>query len=242
MNDAADYMERLAKAGTRSRANVIQEICEDLKIPKQACTFAASEPYHHLMTNVYLLGEGNLWLMAHHDVIVPGSHNANDNTASVVNAILCKKCLPWLNVAFTDGEESPNLGTGSRAFAYIYPQAHVINLELTGIGGSRCMAVERRQMPLTQFFASKIPCLDAPFSDAHVLEGRGIDCACVFTCTNGVDFVPELLRRSHTMDDSLENISLTDMEDFREKLIEMLTEMKGENCGVDFSGQAPRTI
>ena len=229
MNDA-DCMEKLAKAGTRNRATTIQEICKDLNIPYQTATFGTSVPYTHLMTNIYLLGEGDLWLMAHHDVMLPDSHNANDNTASVVNAIRCKQRLPWLNVAFTDGEESPFLGTGSRAFASVYTQAHVINLELTGAGGGKSLAVDRGESPLAQFFSARVPQLIAPFSDACVLQQCGIDSTCIFTCTDGYSFNIDLLRRSHTMSDNLDSISIHDMEDFRERLIEIIEEMKG---GID---------
>lgn len=105
------------------------------------------------------------------------------------------------------------------------------------------MAIDHMKSPLSDFFAShKIPRLIAPFSDAHILQQKNIDNVCLFTCTDGFDFRGDLLSRSHTMADSLEHISLSDMEDFREKLIEMLNELKGENCGSDLPRQASRTV
>ena len=50
-------------------------------------------------------------VVAHHDIVNPGIDNANDNSASVINAIMVKKLMPNIHVVILDGEEVGGLGS-----------------------------------------------------------------------------------------------------------------------------------
>ena len=43
--------------------------------------------------NIILKGDSNRMVVAHHDIVNPNIDNANDNSASVINAIMIKKDL-----------------------------------------------------------------------------------------------------------------------------------------------------
>jgi hypothetical protein len=49
--------------------------------------------------------------LSHHDVNNHRIDNANDNSASVINAIMIKKLLPSINVILLDGEEFGGIGS-----------------------------------------------------------------------------------------------------------------------------------
>ena len=78
-------------------------------------------------------------VVAHHDIANPSIDNANDNSASCINAIALKLLVPELNVVLLDGEEHGGIGSqrlsekiNSGDFGSI---EWVLNLELTGKGG-----------------------------------------------------------------------------------------------------------
>lgn len=70
------------------------------------------EPTSRLINcyNIVMRGTSNRMVVAHHDIVNPDIDNANDNSASVINAIMIKKLMPEMNVVLLDGEEVGGLG------------------------------------------------------------------------------------------------------------------------------------
>ena len=68
--------------------------------------------------NLVMLGNSDKAIIAHHDVVNYKIDNANDNSASIINAITLKYLKPEINVIITDGEEHWN---GEGAYnVYLY--------------------------------------------------------------------------------------------------------------------------
>lgn len=139
--------------------------------------------------NVLVHGKGPLMLMAHHDINNPKSENANDNSASIVNALLLKTLSPKVPICFTDGEEFGGFGAKRLAGRMLEkdmdfaPQARtVLNLELTGRGGKYFFVGKNinEQSQLSHFIADMFgnPVYSVPFNDSVILETMGID-SCV---------------------------------------------------------------
>ena len=61
--------------------------------------------------NIIMKGDSNRMVVAHHDINNPNIDNANDNSASVINAIMIKKLMPSINVVLLDGEECGGIGS-----------------------------------------------------------------------------------------------------------------------------------
>ncbi len=61
--------------------------------------------------NIILRGDSDKMLVAHHDIVNPNVDNANDNSASVINAIALKKMSPHIHVVLLDGEEFGGYGS-----------------------------------------------------------------------------------------------------------------------------------
>jgi hypothetical protein len=59
------------------------------KFPTKGGWFSKEEGVGY---NLILKGTSNRMVVAHHDVNNPNIDNANDNSASVINAIMVKKC------------------------------------------------------------------------------------------------------------------------------------------------------
>ena len=89
--------------------------------------------------NIILKGDSTNMVVAHHDIVNPNIDNANDNSASVINAIMIKKLRPNMNVVILDGEESGGIGSQRVSEqindGYFGEIDWVLNLELTGKGG-----------------------------------------------------------------------------------------------------------
>jgi len=194
----------------------------------------------NLLYNIYLLSRGgsNDWLMAHHDVLRPEYDNANDNSASVINAIAAKILNPSINVALVDSEEVWDVKKGSQRFSELVLDGvlkanSVLNLELTGKGG-RNFFVGNYQTPLTKKIIDMFGCdsIDVPFNDAVVLERNGINTALInplplkepnsnldgkFPRIHQLD--TSILNRCHTKEDSLENIDPVEMKEFVENVL-----------------------
>ena len=61
--------------------------------------------------NIIMEGSSDRMVVAHHDIVNPLIDNANDNSASCINAIMIKKLMPQVNVILLDGEECGGLGS-----------------------------------------------------------------------------------------------------------------------------------
>jgi len=186
--------------------------------------------------NIVLKGTSDKMLCAHHDIVNPRSDNANDNSASVINAIMTKKLKPEINVVIVDGEEIG--GKGSKHAAQQVKDGEwgkikwVLNLELTGAGGeSFFIGSVSHKSPLgtsiTKLF--KCPNVSAPFNDSYSFISQGIDSINInplpttekktSAMHNGKYLQMDMLWNCHSMRDSLDTIDPNDMKIFTEKVI-----------------------
>lgn len=166
------------------RVQWILDMCEDLGFETTVDKWhIASSPLY----NVHVHGKGPLMLIAHHDINNPDSENANDNSASIVNALMLKTLRPSTPLTFTDGEEFGGFGAkrlGTHILNKSVPGAPyvraVLNLELTGRGGKYFFLGEspmEESSDLSCFIQDMFECptFPVPFNDAVILRNMGID-------------------------------------------------------------------
>jgi len=187
------------------------------------------------INNLVLEGKNEKIIVAHYDIQNVNSDNANDNSASVINAITLKYLYPEITVVLTDGEEFPFQGEGARIFGYEISRGRweknknslknikwILNLELTGIGRNVCVSeYKNRKLDgsdhlceiIKNNFNGKI--IDMPKNDATVLTKRYVDieCVCTYPMINE-EMNLEHFKNCHKEIDSLESISIDDMEYF----------------------------
>jgi len=163
------------------RVKFIIELLEKLGIDYEMDTYQVGKYKDNNFHNIYLRGTSTRWFMAHHDVCNHNIDNANDNSASVINAIMLKNIRPDVNIALVDGEELPTMGLGSAHFSDRVNNGDfgtvewVLNLELTGIGGKNFFIADMNNLLCDKIF-DKFGCppFNPPFSDATIMNSRGI--------------------------------------------------------------------
>ena len=176
--------------------------------------------------NIILKGDSDRMVVAHHDIVNPNIDNANDNSASVINAIMIKKLMPHINVVLLDGEEYGGLGSQRVSEqineGYFGTIDWVLNLELTGKGGDTFFIGDYRGV-LFDHIKSIFDCVvyKTPFNDSVVFRKNGID-SCVInplpTLTNGnMDY--SMLYNCHNQNDTISTIDVNDMRIFVEKVL-----------------------
>jgi hypothetical protein len=176
--------------------------------------------------NIILKGDSTKMVVAHHDIVNPNIDNANDNSASVINAIMIKKLRPNMNVVLLDGEESGGIGSQRVSEqindGYFGQIDWVLNLELTGRGGENFF-IGNYSGGLFSHIKSIFDCpvFDTPFNDSVIFRRNGID-SCVI---NPLPLLPDgfldysFLFNCHTSKDSLSTIDTQDMKFFVEKIL-----------------------
>lgn len=186
--------------------------------------------------NIILKGTSDRMLVAHHDVNNPNIDNANDNSCSVINAIMIKKLMPHINVVLLDGEEFGGLGSQRVSYqineGYFGPIDWVLNLELTGKGG-KYFFVGNYPGVLQDHIKSLFDCpvVNTPFNDSVVFRRNKID-SCVINpippLTEGktscvkygdeyLDF--SMLSNCHSSRDTINTIDIKDMQEFVEDVV-----------------------
>lgn len=182
--------------------------------------------------NIMLLGSSDKFVVAHHDIVNPNSENANDNSCSVINAIMIKKLRPEVNVFLVDGEEMGGIGSkrmAERINSGDFNCRYALNLELTGKGGSNFF-VGSNGSPIQKWIEERFDCpiVEVPFNDSVILKKMGIDSAVI----NPLPITDEpgpvsnkngymdmnLLYKCHSLDDKLSNIDPMDMKEFVEEI------------------------
>lgn len=191
--------------------------------------------------NLILPGTSNRVVVAHHDVVNASIDNANDNSASCINAIALKLLVPELNVILLDGEEVGGIGS-SRAAEKINAGDFgniewVLNLELTGRGGDLFFignypgALSNRILSLFD-----CPIFNTPFNDSVIFRKAGIDSTVINPLPkkmkeqtvpsyfepifmNGIELDPSLLMYCHRKEDTVDKISTDDMKVFVEEVL-----------------------
>jgi hypothetical protein len=187
--------------------------------------------------NIIMRGTSNRMVVAHHDIVNPNIDNANDNSASVINAIMIKKLMSEMNVVLLDGEEVG--GWGSQRCSELINDGFfgniewVLNLELTGKGG-KYFFIGDYPGKLTTHIKSIFDCpiVRTPFNDSVTFRRNGID-SCVInplppTNNNEISHVKwsegiylnfKLLFNCHSPKDTLDTISPVDMKEFVEEVV-----------------------
>lgn len=159
------------------RVQFLMELLESEGIKYELDKFYTAEVTGY---NLILQGTSNRMVVAHHDVSNPNIDNANDNSASVINAIMIKKLLPTMNVILLDGEEVGGVGS-NRASELINKGKFgdiewVLNLELSGKGGKHFF-IGDYPGALTDHIKSLFDCpiVRTPFNDSVTFRRNGID-------------------------------------------------------------------
>lgn len=193
--------------------------------------------------NIVIPGSSGRMVVAHHDIVNPRSDNANDNSASCINAIALKSLVPEIGVILFDGEEMGGIGS-SHAARQIRSGMHgnvewVLNLELTGRGGDRFF-IGNYPGPLSDRILDLFDCpiFDTPFNDSVRLRAAGIDSTVINplppsdgrrmpeyfepVTMGGVELDTSLLMNCHSTRDSLSTISTDDMRVFVERVLQKI--------------------
>jgi hypothetical protein len=187
--------------------------------------------------NLILKGTSNRMVVAHHDISNPNIDNANDNSASVINAISIKKLMPEMNVVLLDGEECGGLGSQRTSDqineGYFGKIDWVLNLELTGRGG-KYFFIGNYPGKLSDHIKSIFDCpiTNTPYNDSVTFRRNGID-SCVI---NPIPPLNEgkksqvkwddktyldysMLYNCHSSKDTIDTISVDDMKEFVEDVV-----------------------
>jgi hypothetical protein len=187
--------------------------------------------------NIILKGESTKMVVAHHDIVNPNIDNANDNSASVINAIMVKKLRPDVNVVLLDGEECGGKGSqrlSEQIIAGDFGKIDwVLNLELTGSGGEKFF-VGNYPGPLYDLIKERFNCptYNTPYNDSVTLRRNGIDSVVInplpilkegitssVEWSDGVYLDTSLLRNCHSSKDTIDTISVEDMRKFVEEVV-----------------------
>lgn len=130
--------------------------------------------------NIILRGSSTKMIVAHHDIVNPHIDNANDNSASVINAIALKKLRPNINVVLLDGEEMGGIGSnrlGQQVKDNKFGQIDwILNFELTGRGGKNFFIGDypgKLSNHIINLF--NCPIMNTPYNDSVTLRKYGID-------------------------------------------------------------------
>lgn len=187
------------------------------------------------MYNIVLPGKGKKMVIAHHDIANPKSENANDNSASVLNAIYLKQLVPEMHIVLTDGEECGQWG--AKRLAELIKKRDigeidwVLNLELTGKGGKNIF-VGKYKGGLAQKIHEKFdaPIISVPLNDCNALERAGINTTVINPLPLLTEGESDILSPAgflddsglydiHTSNDNLSKISVPEMKEFVEEIL-----------------------
>ena len=185
--------------------------------------------------NLILKGTSNRMVVAHHDVNNHKIDNANDNSCSVINAIMIKRLIPTINVILLDGEECGGIGS-QRASELINDGKFgniewVLNLELTGKGG-KYFFIGDYPGQLTNHIRSIFDCpiVKTPYNDSVTFRKNGID-SCVINPIPPINKVTQvrwdqdtyldfsLIFNCHSSKDTISTIDTKDMKEFVEEVV-----------------------
>jgi hypothetical protein len=187
--------------------------------------------------NLILKGDSDRMVVAHHDIVNPNIDNANDNSASVINAIMIKKLMPNINVVILDGEECGGLGSQRVSDqindGYFNTIDWVLNLELTGKGG-KYFFIGNYPGRLSDHIKSIFDCpiKNTPYNDSVTFRKNGIDSVVINPIpplnegkTSSVKWNDDtyldfsMLYNCHSSKDTIDTIDINDMKEFVEDVI-----------------------
>jgi hypothetical protein len=187
--------------------------------------------------NLILKGDSDRMVVAHHDIVNPNIDNANDNSASVINAIMIKKLMPHINVVLLDGEECGVLGSQRVSDqineGYFGTIDWVLNLELTGKGG-KYFFIGNYPGKLSDHIKSIFDCpiTNTPYNDSVTFRKNGIDSVVINPIpplnegkTSSVKWNDDIyldfsmLYNCHSSKDTIDTIDINDMKEFVEEVV-----------------------
>lgn len=224
-----------------NRAKFIVELLNRYHIEHKVVRTKSSQ-FNKYFYNIYCFGSSDKFLSAHYDVVNIHSDNANDNSASVINCIAYKLKNPSINLLILDGEEPPYMGMGSEAASkylkkHNIPVKWIFNLELTGIGKS--FFIDEVDTILSRGIIKQFPDVfitPTPPNDAMIFRRNGF-ASNVTTVVDEIEVrnpqgemmvVPNMepLFISHTVKDSVNNMSIEDMQNFVDNVVDVIV----KNC------------
>lgn len=214
------------------RVSFLLDLLDRKKIPYKLDKFKSNNIYCY---NIILKGNSDKFVVAHHDVANPLIDNANDNSASVINAIALKRILPDINVAILDGEEVGGLGSkrlskqiNNGEFGKI---KWVLNLELSGKGGENFF-IGNYPGKLFDHIKSLFNCphYNTPYNDSVTFRNNGIDSVVINplpVLNEGKSIIKynnnyldnSILYNCHTEKDTIDSVDPKDMRIFVEKVL-----------------------
>lgn len=223
---------RLNGVDPTPRVEWICDFLTQLNIEHQVDTFQIDNLT--LGFNIILPGTSKIAVTAHHDIVNPISDNANDNSASVINAIAIKLNQPDTTVILLDAEEIGGFGAHAIASKInqgeLGPIEMVLNLELTGAGGSKFF-IDNHPGQLSDRIQALFSCptITTPFNDAVIFRRLGIDSVVINplpVLREGTSQVKwedtyldfDLLYNCHTIKDSIDTVSPIEMREFVEQV------------------------
>jgi len=187
--------------------------------------------------NIIMKGDSTRMVVAHHDIVNPNIDNANDNSASVINAIVIKKLMPHINVVLLDGEECGGLGSQRVSDqindGYFGTIDWVLNLELTGKGG-KYFFIGNYPGKLSDHIKSIFDCpiTNTPYNDSVTFRKNGIDSVVINPIpplnegkTSSVKWNDDtyldfsMLYNCHSSKDTIDTIDINDMKEFVEDVV-----------------------
>jgi len=216
------------------RVNFILDLLISENIPFVVDKFLHNDSV--ICYNIIMKGSSNRMVVAHHDIVNHNTDNANDNSCSVINAIMTKKLMPDLNVVILDGEEFGGMGS-NRVSQQIKENYYgdiewVLNYELTGKGG-KYFFIGNYPGKLSDHIKSifNCPIVNTPFNDSVIFRRNGIDSvvinpipplpineSSIVKWDNDTFLDYNMLFNCHTYSDTIDTIDINDMKEFVEEV------------------------
>ena len=225
----SEYQKKMDDLYSQRNNHLEMEEVEEEYTQKLQDLIGKLERQENSFFNIILRGTSDKFVVAHHDIVNPDSDNANDNSCSVINALMIKKLRPEVNVVILDGEEFGGIGSNhlsERIKSGEFPCKWVLNLELTGRGGKNFF-VGGMGTPLTDWIANRFGCpiVNVPFNDSVIFKKYGIDSTVINPLPVTEEKSPvinkegeylnfKMLFNCHKMSDSVDTIDPKDMEEF----------------------------
>lgn len=218
---------------TTPRVNFIIDLIQKLNIPYEIHNWKIND--FNIGFNIVLRGTSNRIVTAHHDIMNPNIDNANDNSASIINAISLKLLCPEITVVLLDGEEVGGLGSdylSSQINDRIFGEVEwILNLELTGKGGSTFF-IGDYPGKLSDHIRGIFDCpiVRTPFNDSVIFRKHGIDSVVInplpllaegsSNVKWGEDYLDfSIIYNCHTHRDSIDTVCINDMQVFVEQVL-----------------------
>lgn len=220
-----------------NRVKFIMELLDSENIEYELDTFIINNNEKNNFFNIILKGNSDKMVIAHHDIVNPNIDNANDNSASIINAIALKKLNTNINVVFTDGEEMSGIGSKHLSKqindGYFGNISWVLNLELSGKGGKNFFIGDYPGGLYNHILSLfNCPIFKTPYNDSVTLRYFGIDSVVInplpiledgeisdIKTSDGEYLDSSLLFNCHSQRDSLDTISTDDMKEFVEEVL-----------------------